>query len=111
MSWLKLASQQSLHDHVVLKTPAQFRMIGKPLKRIDGPSKLNGSARFGIDALPDGLLYASVLMCPTLGGTLRHFDDSVARALPGVIKVLKVDAYNGGSGGVAVIAENVFIAM
>jgi isoquinoline 1-oxidoreductase subunit beta len=107
----ELASQQTLHARVVLKSPAEFRMIGKPLRRIDGPSKLNGSARFGIDALPDGLLYASVLMCPTLGGTLRHFDDSVARALPGVVKVLKVDAYNGGSGGVAVIAQNAFIAM
>jgi isoquinoline 1-oxidoreductase beta subunit len=106
-----LAGQQSLNAHVVLKTPAQFRMIGKPLRRIDGPSKLNGSARFGIDALPDGLLYASVLMCPTLGGTLKGFDDSVARALPGVVKVMKVDAYNGGTGGVAVIAENAFIAM
>jgi isoquinoline 1-oxidoreductase beta subunit len=107
----ELAGQQSLPAHVVLKTPAQFRVIGKPLRRIDGPSKLDGSARFGIDAFPDGLLYASVLMCPTLGGTLKDFDDSVARFLPGVVKVLKVDAYNGGSGGVAVIAENAFIAM
>ncbi len=107
----ELAGQQSLQTHVVLKTPAQFRLIGKPVKRIDGPSKLDGSAKFGIDALPDGLLYASVLMCPTLGGTLKDCDDSVARALPGVVKVLKVDAYNGGTGGVAVIAENVFIAM
>jgi isoquinoline 1-oxidoreductase beta subunit len=107
----ELAGQQSPQTHVVLKTPAQFRLIGKPVKRIDGPSKLDGSAKFGIDALPDGLLYASVLMCPTLGGTLKDCDDSVARALPGVVKVLKVDAYNGGTGGVAVIAENVFIAM
>ena len=107
----EVAGQQSLQTHVVLKTPAQFRLIGKPVKRIDGPSKLDGSAKFGIDALPDGLLYASVLMCPTLGGTLKDCDDSVARALPGVVKVLKVDAYNGGTGGVAVIAENVFIAM
>jgi isoquinoline 1-oxidoreductase beta subunit len=107
----ELAGQQPLRTRVVLKSPAEFRMIGKPLKRIDAPAKLNGSARFGIDALPEGLLYASVLMCPTLGGTVSHFDDSVARALPGVVKTFKVDAYNGGTGGIAVIAENVFIAM
>lgn len=106
-----LAAGQALPAHVLLKNPAEFKLIGKPLKRIEAPSKLDGTARFGIDALPDGLVYASVLMCPTLGGTVRRFDDSVARALPGVIKILKVDAYNGGSGGVAVIAENVFIAM
>ena len=46
-----------------LKAPAEFKLIGKPLTRIEAPSKLDGSAVFGIDAHPPGLLHASVVMC------------------------------------------------
>jgi isoquinoline 1-oxidoreductase beta subunit len=105
------AAQQPLPRKIVLKEPEQFKLIGKPLARIEAASKMDGSARFGIDVVPDGLLYASIAMCPTLGGTVRRFDGSVAAALPGVHRVFHVDAYNGGTGGVAVIAENMFLAM
>ncbi|MEM5433921.1 xanthine dehydrogenase family protein molybdopterin-binding subunit [Paraburkholderia diazotrophica] len=105
------AARQPLPRKPVLKEPDTFRLIGKPLTRIEAPSKMDGSARFGIDVLPDGLLYASIAMCPTLGGTVRKFDGSVAAALPGVQRVFAVDAYNGGTGGVAVIADNMFVAM
>jgi isoquinoline 1-oxidoreductase beta subunit len=106
-----LAAQQLLPAKVVLKTPSAFKLIGKPVPRVDTRAKLDGSARFGIDVLPDHLLYASVVMCPTLGGKVAHFDGAVAAALPGVVKVFAVAPYNGGSGGVAVIAANAFIAM
>ncbi len=56
------------------------------MRRIEAASKINGTARFGIDALPDGLIYASVVMCPTLGGTVAHFDASPAKTMPGFIK-------------------------
>ena len=69
-----------------LKDPASFKLIGKPLKRIDGKAKADGSATFGIDVLPLGLLYASVVMCPTLGGTVASFDAAAASKLPGVKK-------------------------
>ncbi|HEY3598132.1 MAG TPA: molybdopterin cofactor-binding domain-containing protein [Paraburkholderia sp.] len=106
-----LAARQPLPRKAVLKEVSAFRLIGKPLPRIEAASKMNGTARFGIDALPDGLLYASVLMCPTLGGSVASFDGSVAAALPGVVKVFAVPPYNGGTGGVAVIADNAFLAM
>ncbi|WP_144137673.1 xanthine dehydrogenase family protein molybdopterin-binding subunit [Paraburkholderia sp. BCC1884] len=106
-----LAAQQSLPRNVALKNPADFKLIGKPVHRIEAPSKINGSARFGIDALPDGLLYASVLLCPTLGGQVAHFDASAAATMPGFIKALAFAPYNGGTGGVAVIAGNAFRAM
>jgi len=105
------AARQPLPRNPALKDPAAFRLIGKPLTRIEAASKLDGSAIFGIDVVPDGLLYASIKMCPTPGGTVRDFDGAAAAALPGVRKVLAVDAYNGGTGGVAVIADNLFIAM
>ncbi|CAD6541755.1 Isoquinoline 1-oxidoreductase subunit beta [Paraburkholderia kirstenboschensis] len=106
-----MAAQRALPDKVTLKDPASFRLIGKPLPRIEAASKLNGTARFGIDALPDGLLYASVAMCPTLGGTVASFDAASAEKMPGCIKALPFASYNGGTGGVAVIANNPFRAM
>ncbi|MFL9965789.1 xanthine dehydrogenase family protein molybdopterin-binding subunit [Paraburkholderia sediminicola] len=106
-----LAAQQALPRKVTLKDPADFKLIGQPVRRIEAASKINGTARFGIDALPDGLLYASVVMCPTLGGTVAHFDATRAQKMPGFIKAFAVAPYAGGTGGVAVIAENPFRAM
>jgi len=105
------AGTQALPESVQLKDPAGFKILGRPLPRIEAASKLDGTAVFGIDVLPPGLLYASVSMCPTLGGRLARFDGAAAVKLPGVKKVIAVDAYNGGSGGVAVIADTPFHAM
>jgi isoquinoline 1-oxidoreductase beta subunit len=101
-----LAARQPLPKRPPLKRVKEFSLIGKPLPRIDAAAKLDGSARFGIDALPEGLLYASVAMCPVLGGTVASFDAVGATQLPGVRKVFAVDGYNGGTGGVAVIADS-----
>jgi isoquinoline 1-oxidoreductase beta subunit len=106
-----LAAQQALPRKVALKNPADFKLIGQPVRRIEAASKINGTARFGIDALPDGLLYASVVMCPTLGGTVAHFDATPAQKMRGFIKAFAVAPYSGGSGAVAVIADNPFRAM
>ncbi|MEW9582765.1 molybdopterin cofactor-binding domain-containing protein [Paraburkholderia sp. DGU8] len=106
-----LAAQQALPRKVTLKDPADFKLIGRPLRRVEAASKINGTARFGIDALPDGLLYASVVMCPTLGGTVAHFDAAPAQKMPGFVKAFVVAPYSGGTGGVAVIAQNPFRAM
>ncbi len=77
-----LAAQQPLPKNPPLKDFREFTLIGKPLPRIDAAAKLDGSARFGIDALPQGLLYASVSMCPVLGGTVASFDAASASQLP-----------------------------
>ncbi|TDY20072.1 isoquinoline 1-oxidoreductase beta subunit [Paraburkholderia sp. BL6665CI2N2] len=106
-----MAAQQPLPRKVTLKDPADFKLIGKPLRRIEAVSKINGTARFGIDVLPDRLLYASVVMCPTLGGTVAKFDATAARKMPGFLKAFAVAPYSGGTGGVAVIADNPFRAM
>ena len=106
-----LAAQQPLPRKVELKDPARFRLLGRPLPRIEAAAKLDGTAVFGIDVTPPGMLYASVIMCPTLGGKPAGFDASAASKLPGVRKVMAVDACNGGSGGVAVIADTPFHAL
>src|SRR3989344_199804 len=100
-----LAAQQPMPGKVTLKEPAQFKLIGKPLTRIEAPSKLDGTAVFGIDANPPGLLHASLVMCPTRGGKVARFDAAAAQKLPGVKHVLEVAPYHGGTGGVAVIAD------
>jgi len=106
-----LAAKQPLPGKVPLKDPARFKLIGQPLRRIETAAKLDGSALFGIDVLPPGMLYASVIMCPTLGGKAVRFDGAAAAKLPGVKKVIAVEGYNGGSGGVALIADTPFHAM
>jgi len=106
-----MAARQPLPRKLVLKQPADFKLIGQPVRRIEAASKINGTARFGIDVLPDGLLYASVVMCPVLGGTVAHFDVTPARGMPGFIKAFAVAPYAGGTGAVAVIADNPYRAM
>ena len=112
------AAKLALPENVTLKDPAQFKLIGKPVRRIDNAAKLNGSATFGLDALPDGLLYASIAMCPTLGGKVAHFDAGAALGLPGVRKVVALDPVAGGlagfgttCGGVVAIADTPYHAM
>ncbi|MCM2340917.1 xanthine dehydrogenase family protein molybdopterin-binding subunit [Rhodoferax sp.] len=104
------ASQLPLPEAPQLKNPAQFTLIGNPRRRLEAAPKLDGSAIFGMDVLPPGLLYASVTMCPTLGGRVASFQADAAAKLPGVRQVLKVDGYNGGTGGVAVVADTPYHA-
>ncbi|WER47544.1 molybdopterin-dependent oxidoreductase [Cupriavidus sp. WKF15] len=105
------AGRQPMPDKVRLKDPSAFRLVGRPLHRLDAAAKTNGSARFGIDALPQKLLYASVLMCPTVGGRVKHADVSAALAQRGIVKAFVVPPFDGGTGGVAVVADNAFRAM
>src|SRR5689334_5783218 len=88
-----------------LKDPKQFRYVGKSLKRLDTPLKVNGSAVFGIDAKVPGMLYAVVAKCPVFGGKAVSFDATKAKAVPGVKQVVQI------SSGVAVIADNTWNAM
>jgi len=103
---------------LALKRPTQFKLIGKPLRRIDNAPKLNGSAAYAIDALPPGLLYASITMCPTVGGKVARFDAARALQMRGVRRVVALEPVKGGlastgatAGGVAVIADTPFDAM
>jgi isoquinoline 1-oxidoreductase subunit beta len=91
-------------DKVVLKDPAQFRLLGRASRRMDTPAKSNGSARFSIDVEVPGMQHASVAMAPTFGGKLQRVDDSAALKVPGVSRVVRLDD------AVAVIAASTWAA-
>ena len=106
------AAALPLPGNPALKDPSRFTLIGQPIKRLEAAAKADGSARFGIDVLQPGLLYASVVMCPTLGGRVASHDSAAARALPGVRQVLAFEPQQaGGTGGVAVVADQPWRAM
>ena len=86
-------------EHVPLKDPKTFKLIGKPIKRLDTPMKLNGKAEFGIDVKLPGMQTAVIARPPIFGAKMKSFDDSRARSMPGVRKIVAVPS------GVAVIAD------
>ncbi|MAL49271.1 MULTISPECIES: xanthine dehydrogenase family protein molybdopterin-binding subunit [unclassified Methylophaga] len=100
-----------------LKTPDQFRYIGKQSTRlIDGEDIVTGKAIYGIDVQVDGMVHAVIARPPVYGGKVKSFDDSEAMKVPGVIKVVTLEgspppAVFNPLGGVAVIAENTWAAM
>ncbi len=105
------AARQGVPDAVPLKDPARFTLIGTPQRRLEAASKMDGIATFGIDVVLPGMQYASVEMCPTMGGRVASFDAADVTTMPGVQKVLAVAGHNGGTGGVAVIADTPYHAM
>jgi len=90
---------------VALKDPSQFRIIGKPRKRLDTPAKTTGRATFGIDVRLPNMLFAAAARCPVFGGKVGSFDAAKAKAMPGVKHVVQI------SSGVAVIADNTWNAI
>ncbi|WIV96762.1 xanthine dehydrogenase family protein molybdopterin-binding subunit [Kinneretia aquatilis] len=82
------AARISPRQDLTLKTPSQFRLIGKPMPRTDIPAKVNGQAQFGIDMRPEGLLYAAIRHCPVLGGKVHKLESAAAKARRGVADVI-----------------------
>ncbi|WP_324292023.1 molybdopterin cofactor-binding domain-containing protein [uncultured Hydrogenophaga sp.] len=76
------AAQRPVPSRPRLKTPEQFRLIGRPTPRLDAAAKTDGSARFGIDVQQVGLLHAAVQFCPTRLGRVQACDEAPARARP-----------------------------
>ena len=85
---------------VELKDPQDWKLIGKPVKRLDTHDKVTGAQVFGADLKLPGMLNASIKACPVFGGKLGGFDDAKIRAMPGVRAVLRVD-----DNAVAVVAD------
>jgi isoquinoline 1-oxidoreductase subunit beta len=89
---------------VPLKNPEDFTLIGKPLKRLDTPDKVNGKAVYGIDAMLPDMKFATLKTCPVFGGKVAKVDDSAARKIPGVRKIVVLD------GLVAVVGDHMWAA-
>jgi isoquinoline 1-oxidoreductase beta subunit len=94
------ASQLPVPEKVTLKDPKDFTIVGKSVRRLDTPMKVNGKAVFGIDVKLPGMVYASLLQCPVIGGTVKSLDATAAKAMPGVIDVVQIPD------GVAVVADS-----
>lgn len=89
---------------VTLKDPKDFRLVGKPVRRIDARGKVDGTARFGIDTVLPGMKVATVAASPVFGGTLAGSDDAAALKVSGVRQVVKLD------NAVAVVADHMWAA-
>jgi isoquinoline 1-oxidoreductase subunit beta len=85
------AANYAPSTHPTLKTKNQFTLIGKPVPRLDIPSKVNGSARYGIDTIVPDMCYAAIRIAPVFGGKLLSVDDSAVTQRRGVKKVVHLD--------------------
>jgi isoquinoline 1-oxidoreductase beta subunit len=85
---------------VKLKDPKDWKIVGKPVKRLDTVDKTNGKLIYGIDVKLPGMLNAAVKACPVFGGTLKSYDEAKVMGMKGVKKVVKVNDH-----AVAVIAD------
>ena len=99
-SLAETASKIAPPKDVPLKDPKDFTLVGKPMHRLDTPSKTNGTAQFGLDVYIPGMLTAVVARAPVFGGKVVSFNADQARAIPGVVNVVQVPS------GVAVIAKS-----
>ncbi len=93
------AAEMRPPSEVKLKDEKDFKLVGKPMKRIDSPEKVTGQAQFGMDVRLPGMLTAVIARPPVFGAVLKGFDADKTRAVPGVKDVFAVDA------GVAVVAQ------
>ena len=98
------ATQPVPHD-VKLKDPAQFKLIGTDAKRLDTPSKVNGTAVFGIDIRVPDMRIGTLAITPVKGGKLTGMDEAAARRVPGVRDVVQA-----GDEAVAVIGDHMWAA-
>lgn len=98
------AAQLPVPKNPKLKSPDQFRFIGKPVARLDTPHKVTGQGIYGIDVKVPGMLIATVERCPVFGGKVASFDGTQAKKVKGVRHVVPI------SSGVAVVANSYWAA-
>ncbi|GLZ23250.1 aldehyde dehydrogenase [Burkholderia plantarii] len=103
-SLVDAAAKLPVPANVALKKPEAFTLIGKPVKRLDSPEKVDGTAQFGLDVRLPGMLYAAIVNSPVFGGTVASVDDSAAKRVPGVRQVVRVD------NAVAVVGDHTWAA-
>ena len=98
------AAKLPVPDKPALKDPKDFTIIGKPIARLDTPSKVDGSGVFGIDVKVPKMLHATVLQCPVFGGKVATFNADKAMAVKGVRQVVEID------NALAVVADSFWSA-
>jgi len=95
-----VAAKMPTPDNVALKRPNEFKLIGKPVKRLDTPAKVNGTAVYGIDVRVPGMKIATLAQSPVFGGRVKTVNDTTAKAVNGVRQIVRLDD------AVAVVADH-----
>ncbi len=103
---VEAASHLEVPTTPALKNQTQFRLIGNRVQRLDTPAKVNGSAIFGADVRVPGLLFAVIQRCPVYGGKIVSIDDSRAKAVAGVRRIIPLRDI-----GIAVVADTSWAAL
>jgi isoquinoline 1-oxidoreductase subunit beta len=85
---------------ITLKDPKDWKVAGKPVKRLDTADKLDGSKVYAIDVKLPGMLCAAIKACPVYGGKLKSYDEAKILGRPGVRRAVKVN-----DSTVAVVAD------
>ncbi|SHN72081.1 isoquinoline 1-oxidoreductase, beta subunit [Bradyrhizobium erythrophlei] len=98
------ASSETPPKNLTLKKPEDFVYVGQSLKRFDTPDKVNGKAVYGIDAILPNMKVATIAFCPVFGGKVGKVDDSAAKKVPGVQKIVVLDDF------VAVVGDHMWAA-
>ncbi len=98
------AAELPIPETVVLKRPEDFKLIGTPAKRLDTPTKVNGTAQYAIDVRLPGMKIATVAASPVLGGKVGGLDEAKAMAVAGVRQIVRLDEV------VAVVADHMWAA-
>ena len=102
------AARQTVPEKVSLKSPSEFRLIGKKVPRLDSAAKCDGSQKFGLDLDLPGMKIAVVAHPPVFGGRVKSLDDKEARRLDGVKDIFEISLVKGS--GVAVVADRFWTA-
>ena len=101
---VQYAGRQTMPEQAALKSTDAFVLIGRSVKRLDTAAKVDGSAKFGIDALPDNVTFAAVMASPVFNAKLARVDDTRARLIRGVRQIVMLED------AVAVVADHTWAA-
>ena len=117
-SLAEVAAALPIPENVKFKDPADYRLLGRSVSRVDLEEIVKGTATFGMDIRLPGMRHAVVARPPVHGGKVKSFDGAAAMKVPGVLKVVEVPAvpipthtYASVRGGVAVIAVSTWAAI
>lgn len=107
------AAKLDVPKDVALKDPSKFTIVGKSAGRLDNPDLVRGKSAYGIDVRVPGMLYGAVLRSPVFGAKVVSFDDTKAKAIPGVRTVVKIEPRGSEFpwAGVGVVADSTWAAL
>lgn len=102
---VKEAATLEIPKDIKLKSPGDFKIIGKEIRNVDNHKIITGKPLYGLDYKKEGMLIANVLRPPAFGQKLASFNDSDTRVIPGVVDVIQF------GDKIAVLAKNTWTAM